>query len=233
MTEAPLPEDLRELVEAIREDRLPDDRVAQMAARLGPLLAGGGGAAGRGSSSGLGGRLAAWTKVGAALAVVSALTIGALHHYATPAPPPTTVVDPGPSIAGDVVSTVASPRSSVAASSSLTGRDPEPPPSVAQKPWAGALAKAAPMTDATAEEEILGRARAALSANPGDALKLTALHAAKFPTGMLSQEREQLAIEALLLLGRRAEAIARARRFAVTWPRSPYVARLRVRGLLE
>lgn len=231
----PLPDELRELVETIRRDPLSDERVARLAARLGPLgnTGTGGGTAG---TSGTGGAPPATTprtfgslsKIAAGLVVVGALGLGAralLRAPASSSPPPASTTSP---------SIVAPPP---AASVTAPLAAPEPPPTAASTaPSVGKpapLAKPGPSSDPVAEEEILGRARAALAADPSKALALTAQHAAKFPGGMLSQEREQIAIEALLALGRRADALTRAKRFAATWPRSPYVSRLRLRGLLE
>jgi hypothetical protein len=52
------------------------------------------------------------------------------------------------------------------------------------------------------------------------ALAATAEHARKYPNGVLAQEREAIAVRALLLLGRTAEARARVSRFQATFPDS-------------
>jgi hypothetical protein len=64
-----------------------------------------------------------------------------------------------------------------------------------------------------------GRARAALTA-------LTAI-GAEFPRGALVQEREALAIEALLMTESRDEARARAEQFLARYPTSPHAAAAR------
>ena len=53
-------------------------------------------------------------------------------------------------------------------------------------------------------------ARAGLAGRPAEALAITQAHAAEFPAGKLSVERELLAIDALGRLGRATEARARA-----------------------
>jgi hypothetical protein len=45
-------------------------------------------------------------------------------------------------------------------------------------------------------------------------------HSRKFPTGQLAEERESLAIRALVLLGRRDEAASRATQFKARYPNS-------------
>jgi hypothetical protein len=65
-------------------------------------------------------------------------------------------------------------------------------------------------TDSLAQEAaLLERARASLGASPAEALALTEAHAAQFPGGKLSMEREFVAIDALRRLGRSAQARAR------------------------
>jgi hypothetical protein len=90
-------------------------------------------------------------------------------------------------------------------------------------------AKGAPGAPAAAEAEeykVLRAARAALPADPGRALALTDEHGRRFGRGMLSQEREAIAVEALARLGRKTEANARLSRFVRQFPGSPYRARI-------
>lgn len=78
------------------------------------------------------------------------------------------------------------------------------------------------------ELALLARAQAALTGNPGLALALTSDHERKFPSGALVQEREVVAVDALLRLGRRAEAGRRALRFRQEFPASVHGRRLDV-----
>jgi outer membrane protein assembly factor BamD (BamD/ComL family) len=81
--------------------------------------------------------------------------------------------------------------------------------------------------DAEDEVAILGRAQRALVA--GDAAAAIALaerHAQSFPTGLLVEEREAIAIEALTRLGRHELARSRFERFVAGFPRSGYRERL-------
>jgi len=72
------------------------------------------------------------------------------------------------------------------------------------------------------EIELLRDARLALKQSPARALELADSHARAFPGGRLVQERELIAISALVALGRRAGALSRANRFAEAFPDSPY-----------
>lgn len=76
------------------------------------------------------------------------------------------------------------------------------------------------------ELSILHRAQGALRRNPAEALALGARHEREFPGGALAQEREVIAIDALLRMGRSAEATARAQRFAARYPGSAHAQRV-------
>jgi outer membrane protein assembly factor BamD (BamD/ComL family) len=80
------------------------------------------------------------------------------------------------------------------------------------------------------EVELLQRAQEALAGSPARALALTREHASRFPGGAFSQEREVVAIDALLRLGQAAEARARGARFVEAYPGSAY--RRRIEALL-
>ncbi|WP_437544224.1 hypothetical protein WME97_35230 [Sorangium sp. So ce367] len=105
-------------------------------------------------------------------------------------------------------------------------------------PSSGAPASASPPSAGAAEEaetevHLLQRAQDALAADPGSALALTGDHARRFPAGALGQERELIAIRALLALGRAAEARARAASLLERFPGSAYRGRLESLGLEE
>jgi hypothetical protein len=76
------------------------------------------------------------------------------------------------------------------------------------------------------EAELLRDARQVLDRSPVVALSLCDEHQRDYPRGGLTQERELIAIAALLRLGRTSSAEARAARFRATYPRSPYLTRL-------
>lgn len=86
----------------------------------------------------------------------------------------------------------------------------------------------APEIDVDAELALLRSAQDALRAEPARALAIAAEHARRFGDGTLAQEREVVAIEALVSLARLPEARERAERFRARWPRSAHVRRLAV-----
>ena len=130
---------------------------------------------------------------------------------------------PAPQRAQPVGSRAAAPPSVVAA--------PAPEVPVAGPPAAGVESRETPVRPRTSarraardtaasvpaaapapENELLllERSRAALDAEPRLALELAETHARSYPSGVFAQERELLAIEALLKLKRKAEARERA-----------------------
>lgn len=72
------------------------------------------------------------------------------------------------------------------------------------------------------EIELLRDARLALRQSPSAALALAEQHARLYPQGKLSQERELIAISALVASGRRTAALSRGARFEQAFPTSPY-----------
>jgi hypothetical protein len=76
------------------------------------------------------------------------------------------------------------------------------------------------------EGALLLMARRELASNPSGALELTQQHAKLFANGALVPEREVLAIEALLQLGRPQEARTQFEAFRTRFPQSPHVARV-------
>jgi hypothetical protein len=72
------------------------------------------------------------------------------------------------------------------------------------------------------EARLLRQARAALASSPATAIELTEQHRARFSSGLLIQEREMIAIEALTRAGRRDQARRRAEAFRERYPSSSY-----------
>lgn len=72
------------------------------------------------------------------------------------------------------------------------------------------------------EAALLDAARSSLQGDPRRALSLTREHARRFPTSLLAQEREVIAIEALNRLGHTAAAKARAENFTRMYPGSAH-----------
>ncbi len=85
------------------------------------------------------------------------------------------------------------------------------------------------------EASFLRRAKVALPTDPARALRLTDEHPTVYPRGVLLQEREVIAIEALIRLGRTDDARARAASFRSRYPSSVYHGHLddRIERLLN
>lgn len=79
--------------------------------------------------------------------------------------------------------------------------------------------------DLASERMLIEMARSALAHGaPDQALAAVAKHQSKFPAGQLSEERESLAVHALVAAGRMDEARARAERFRQRYPKSLFLA---------
>jgi type IV secretory pathway VirB10-like protein len=76
------------------------------------------------------------------------------------------------------------------------------------------------------EASFLRRAKVALASDPGCALRMAGEHPTRYPRGVLIQEREVLAIEALVRLGRAEDARARAASFRSRYPSSAHHAHI-------
>lgn len=77
------------------------------------------------------------------------------------------------------------------------------------------------------EAELLEKARSLVGSNPSAALKLTAEHAREFPKGRLTAEADLLAAQALLGMGDRSGAKARAEGSLKRYPNGIYARQLR------
>jgi RNA polymerase sigma factor (sigma-70 family) len=77
-----------------------------------------------------------------------------------------------------------------------------------------------------AEAELLHRARSALKKNPEEALSLTEEHETSYPAGVLAEERDFIAINALKRMGREEEACERAARFIAAHPKAAQASAL-------
>lgn len=88
------------------------------------------------------------------------------------------------------------------------------------------LAKPRAALDPRAELAILNVAQDALAQAPRRALTLAEDHAQKFPEGVFAQEREVIAIGALLKLQRSDDASSRGRAFLAAFPTSTHAPRV-------
>ncbi|WP_437970184.1 hypothetical protein WMF04_13155 [Sorangium sp. So ce260] len=120
-----------------------------------------------------------------------------------------------------------------------------PPPAAEAPPPAAPAARrdaprntrpVAPAPEATAavdnddlvrESNLVDQSRAALAQDPGAALAALDRHQTDFPKGRLAEEREFIAIRALMRLGRADEARARAAAFFARYPSSSFTEPVR------
>jgi hypothetical protein len=227
---------LRALLEAGRDELASDAQTVALAAKMGPLLGGGGGGGAAGGGAGPGkvlgkvaeaGALKASLWGGGALAlavVVAGVTAGVAVRQATKVEParstalasgiasaeaPASAAPVAPPWPGDSAEVAAVPAAKAAVASAST-------PTF--------VAAAAP--DPADEVKLLQRAEDALKSDPSRALALCDEHARRYPGGLLGQESEVIAIEALTRMGKRAEAKARAHAFASHFPTSAHLGRI-------
>jgi hypothetical protein len=227
--EAPLPEDLRRVEDGL-QDWLASDRKPEPPTAL----------QGRRSLSGRALKVA-----GVAVAVAALVSVGVLSQtfrdrsaHRDDASPATTVTVaplepsapvpvPETSVAvADLPSIPDTPQSPTQA----PARSTPPRARVAQvAPPPGAATERGPSEAsemAESEASFLRRTRAALVADPAQALRMTEEHASRYPRGVLLQERDVIAIDALVRLGRRDEARARATAFHARYPSSAHASHL-------
>jgi hypothetical protein len=181
------------------------------------------------------------------LALVGAVGAGAAFGAATApersAPPSVHATGPGSAARTPAQIAAVVPEATVVAevartpapAATLRRRRSEPEPGAPETPrttQAEPVAAPAPAASDAAsrlrEEALLVRnAERLLGSEPGRALALTEERRRRFPGGALDQEAEVVAIDALLRLGRRDAAGARARAFEARHPGSLHARRVR------
>lgn len=199
------------------------------------------GAGAGGVLTGAGARLAAMFVVGAlaGAATTAAVLRGAEPAPTASAPPPAARSDDGLAEPGVAVDDAPARRGAEpAAPGSASPPAADPPgaagsaaPATARAPATHAPAAATPRTGVASDEAEsrerawIERARAARARGDLAAvLDAADAHRRDFPRGELAEERELLAIQALVRLGRRTEAVERAARFRKAWPESVHLA---------
>ncbi len=210
----PIDESLRALVDAERgAAKAPAPGKTRVKARLDALTApvpGGGGGGGAGAAGSALGRLAAVFAAGA-------IAGGAVVYALVPPQVVERVVQ---------VERPAAPLPSAAAlaSSPLVQRSALPPipPEAEDAAAPVAIISARPPGDSlAAERALLDPARTALGRGDGaSALAAAAKHEVAFRGGALAEEREAIAVQALVQVKRKEEARARGERFLVRYPGS-------------
>lgn len=200
-TEAP-PSGARTRVLAALRNKLPDPEGGS------DPDAGGGGSPGAGAGT--------VTKGTALMGMLATFAIGAVTGalLVRRAPPPAPPAAPVPVHTIVIPSTVPPPIDSVIElPDPPTTAKPRPPPSV---PSPELDAKGA-----AAERALLDAARVAIAQGEAErALEVVERHRQEYPRGSLAEEREALAVRALVKVGRHDEARARAARFEAAYPNS-------------
>lgn len=158
-------------------------------------------------------------KIGAG-AIVLALGGGAVW-FATSSDPSAPAAIPVP--------VVSATQSEVVPSSSVPSIrvDALPAASTPLVPPVARSVQLSPVAPAPPEATLLARAHAELlRQSPAEALATANEHLRAYPHGLLAQEREVIAIESLVALGKRDEAQKRAAAFRVDYPGSSHAARI-------
>jgi hypothetical protein len=162
------------------------------------------------------------------LALLVAIGAGVLAtRSGAPAPDTNATPIPIPTSRATATATATATPPPAASVPALDVHDLPPVPVPADAARSGAADPARP-TSVSVEEEmtLLKSAQDALATSPADALARCDEHARIYRTGSLVEEREVIAVDALIRLGRRSEAEARAARFRVAHPASAYLRRL-------
>jgi hypothetical protein len=214
---------LASLVSASQSDVGSPEQIAALETRLMPLIgppAPLAKVAVAGKAATLGG--AGAVKLAAAGAVVaavaSAVYFGAHGSHGTPS------TQVAPAASAEQVAPAEEPAAPIA----------PPAPSPAESAPAPEVVGSAPVGPAPtvsherapSESDLVGQAQAALAGNPARALALCEQHRRLYPRGVLVQEREVLAVEALQRLGRHSQAVARGEHFLKAFPGSAHQSKI-------
>jgi len=211
---------LDDLIQSARGDEPTPEQLKKLDGKLAHLLppiGGGNGPSGSGGGHGAAGAGGAATVKWIAAGVVAvgggvAIQQAVSHRDRSPPPPP--ISAPAPALA---------PIAEVTPDAA-----PEPVP----VPAPAAAVHRAPEPSLADEAALLDRARTALQRGDARAALATCdAHVKNFTHGALREERERIAIEALLALGRHGDAEARAQRFDRAFPNS--VQSERIHALLR
>jgi len=199
------------------QDLPSDEQLARLAAQLGPVL--------NSPPVGPPAGTPLMVKLGVTAGALAVL-VGAGLALRRPAPPPA-VAPTAPTAPAQVAKALppAPTPAAAPAPGSAASPDEHSPPASSELAVPGAAnAKSSSSTPAKAPSEaaLLEQARRALNTAPSHALQLANQHRTLFPHGVLSQEREVIAIEALRRLHRGSEADQRASGFTKAFPGSAH-----------
>lgn len=216
-----LDEGLRALLEAGAAELPHDEQLERLEARLFPLIPPGGGGGVPATSVGVLAKAA--LALGGLAAIAGAVWMTTQPSSRIPAEP--VAVGPLDTDASIVASAAIESAASVipaavADTSADAGRGTPRPVVASERP-----ARAA---DPASELALVEAAQSVLASSPTRALALTRTHSRDYPDGALAQEREVIAIDALMRLDRAPAARTRAARFHERWPTSAHGRRVDV-----
>lgn len=172
-------------------------------------------------------KLAAWVMSGVVLGVGLSGTVTALVSPPDgPAPANSPEPHPMPSAATRAAPPPFPEPNLPAPTASVTSPPPTTSPARAPEPRGPERSSETLPLPSDGELSLLRRAQESLHSNPRSALAMTVRHEQEYPSGLLAQEREVIAIDALVRLGRFGEARARADLFQSRYPGSAHARRL-------
>lgn len=200
---------LGEWLRAGQNDLPSDADLERLAQRLGPTF-----------SAPVALRVSPWSpklKLGLGLGLAGVAVVGALWLLRSPKiPAPSVANAPVPAVTQPSVAPAAAPATPPVLAA------PDAAPETTANAPAPSASRASNVNHFPSEAQLLERARRALTSDPARALALTRQHAARFPHGVLQQEREVIAIEALRRLGQSGAASQRANSFEQSYPDSAH-----------
>ncbi len=211
--------ELRRVLEAGRAELPTDAQLAALAARVG--VAPGGGGPGGGPGGGAAARTSAAGSASLVKLVAGLLVAGgaaAVVAGAWPSPHPSPARAPAASAVEARTEAIdAAPPSEPTSAPEAAREAPPPPPRTATGPT---------VVSPTDDVGLLSRAEQVMIADPGRALSLADEYKRRFRDGILRQEADVVAIDALVRLGRKGDAEARAAAFRAGYPGSPHERRI-------
>jgi len=224
----PLPSDVAEIVASARRIAGPSSEVRdRMRARLVATIPSGPGGGGDGGGGAGGATPSPWARAPwwtVAAALVVGVTAGRLISPSAETLPDRVNHDAPLATPSSSAHALVSAMIPVLPSPTDLPNAPAPPPPGASVILAGSIAsgESAKLTgNMAAERRLLDVARTALGRGNGvDALAACDEHARKFPNGLLAEEREAIAVQALVESKRLPEARVRSDRFRQSYPKS-------------
>jgi hypothetical protein len=226
-------DDLGGAVRALRvQDAASPTEIEALARRLAPQLA-------APTTAGLAGAaFVVWAKWGASLLVALAIGYAAVHLARStpvqPRPTPASRQAPQARASNSAIEIAVPAPAALAAPSSEPLASPRSAVGHSRHARIRRAVRTPPTVPAAHPEDellLLKQAQLALDRDPSSALAFAEQHARDYPGGVFTQEREILAIEALLKLRQKTAAVTRARDFMQRYPGSPHARR--VHSLLD